>query len=202
MQQSRRAFWWKQVRVWHWVSSAISLIGMILFAITGITLNHASAIAATPVVATRDAVLPEPLRKTLQAAEASKSGLPAPVAEWLRGNLGAVPKTVEWQPGEVYVGMPGPGADAWLTVQLDTGAVHLESTSRGWVSYLNDLHKGRNTGSAWSWFLDVFAVATIVFCVTGLLLLQLHAKGRPFTWPAVSIGFVLPVLLIVIFIHR
>ncbi|BDC47860.1 membrane protein [Bryobacterales bacterium F-183] len=202
MRQSRKAFWWTQVRVWHWVSSAISLIGMILFAITGITLNHASAIEASPVVTKRDAVLPADLQKSLRAAEAQKADLPEPVANWLRSELGVVPKSVEWQSGEVYVGMPGPGSDTWLTVQLDSGAVHHESTSRGWVSYLNDLHKGRNTGTAWVWFLDVFAVASIIFCVTGLLLLQLHAKNRPFTWPAVSIGFVLPVMVIVIFIHR
>ena len=33
------------------MSAAVSLIGMLLFAITGITLNHAASIGATPVVA-------------------------------------------------------------------------------------------------------------------------------------------------------
>ena len=64
-----------------------------------------------------------------------------------------------------------------------------EVTDRGWIAYLNDLHKGRHTGAAWSWFLDVFAVAAIVFCVSGLLLLQLHSKRRPATWPVVGLGF-------------
>ena len=102
---------------------------------------------------------------------------------------------------EVYIGIPGPGSDAWLTIHASSGEVHLESSSRGWIAYFNDLHKGRNTGTAWMWFLDVFAVASVIFCVTGLLLLQLHAKGRPWTWPAVSVGFVLPFMLIVFFIH-
>lgn len=195
-----RAMWWKQVRLWHWVSSAISLVGMILFAVTGITLNHAAAISGTPVVEVRDAKLPDPLRQKLSSA---KPGLPLAVEEWLKTTLLVVPANVEWQSeDEIYVGMPGPGADAWLTIQVDTGAVHLESTSRGWIAYFNDLHKGRNTGKAWMWFLDVFAVASVVFCLTGLLLLQLHSRGRPFTWPAVSVGFVLPFLLIVFFIHR
>jgi uncharacterized protein len=34
------------------------------------------------------------------------------------------------------------------------------------------------------------------------LLLQLHAPRRPSTWPVVGLGFVLPMLLIVLFIHR
>ena len=37
-----RAFWLRQMRQWHWISAAICLIGMLLFAVTGITLNHAS----------------------------------------------------------------------------------------------------------------------------------------------------------------
>ena len=31
-------FWLKQMRQWHWISAAICLIGMLLFAVTGITL--------------------------------------------------------------------------------------------------------------------------------------------------------------------
>ena len=73
--------------------------------------------------------------------------------------------------------LPRPGGDAWLAIDLDTGEARYEQTDRGWIAYLNDLHKGRHTGTAWSWFLDLFAVACVVFCVTGLVLLQLH--GRP-----------------------
>src|SRR3546814_1996679 len=51
-------------------------------------------------------------------------------------------------------------------------------TDRGWIAYLNDLHKGRHTGAAWSWFLDLFAVACLVFSLTGLVLLQMHAGQR------------------------
>ena len=39
-----RAFWLRQMRQWHWISAAICLIGMLLFAVTGITLNHAGKI--------------------------------------------------------------------------------------------------------------------------------------------------------------
>ena len=42
--RSRKSFWLKQLHTWHWMSSAISLIGLFLFAITGFTLNHATEI--------------------------------------------------------------------------------------------------------------------------------------------------------------
>ena len=76
-----------------------------------------------------------------------------------------------------------------------------ESTSRGWISYLNDLHKGRNAGSAWKWFIDIFAVACFLFALTGLLLLQLHARRRPSTWPLVAAGLAIPAIVAIIFIH-
>ena len=44
--QQRRGFWLRTLHQWHWISSAICLIGMLLFAFTGITLNHAADIAA------------------------------------------------------------------------------------------------------------------------------------------------------------
>ena len=42
--KKRRAFFIGQLYQWHWISSGICLIGMIIFALTGITLNHASQI--------------------------------------------------------------------------------------------------------------------------------------------------------------
>ena len=82
-----------------------------------------------------------------------------------------------------------------------SGAVEFERTERGWISYFNDLHKGRNAGPAWSWFLDLFAIACLVFCITGLFLLQMHAKQRRMTWPYVGLGLIVPLLLALLFIH-
>jgi hypothetical protein len=129
--------------------------------------------------------------------------LPATVAHWLDD---ALPVSVgnrsgEWSADEVYVALPRPGGDAWVSIDRASGAVEFEHTTRGAIAYLNDLHKGRNTGAAWGWFIDVFALACLVFCITGLFLLQMHARQRRTTWPYVALGVVLPVLLAVLFIH-
>jgi hypothetical protein len=47
----------------------------------------------------------------------------------------------------------------------------------------------------------VFAFAALVFAVTGLFLLKMHATHRPATWPMVGLGLVLPLLLALLFIH-
>ena len=49
-QQQRRGYWLRTLHQWHWISAAVCLIGMLLFAVTGITLNHAAQIEAKPVV--------------------------------------------------------------------------------------------------------------------------------------------------------
>ena len=46
------------LRQWHWISSALCLIGMLGFAITGITLNHAGVIPAVPQVTSVETTVP------------------------------------------------------------------------------------------------------------------------------------------------
>ena len=207
----QRAYWLKKLHEWHWISSAICLIGMLLFAVTGFTLNHAGQIESKPKVESRDAQLPPDLLEKLQqaqkqgveAADKNAVGLPAEVDGWLAQQIKVSAKgfAVEWSEDEAYVPMPRPGGDAWLRVDLKEGSVEYEKTDRGWISYLNDLHKGRNTGGAWSLFIDVFAIGCLVFCITGLLILKMHAQRRPMTWPMVGLGFVLPVLLVLLLVH-
>ncbi|QIG79205.1 PepSY-associated TM helix domain-containing protein [Stakelama tenebrarum] len=209
--RSRKAFWLKQLHTWHWMSSAISLIGLLLFAFTGITLNHAADIEASPAIAEHGATLPAPLLEQIAAqsdaaaiadAHDGRAPLPAPVRRWLEGNLpmGASGEA-EWMPDEVYLARPRPGGDGWIAIDRATGAITAETTDRGWIAYLNDLHKGRNAGSAWAWFIDIFAVACFVFALTGLVLLQLHARNRRSTWPLVAAGLVLPALVAIFLIH-
>ncbi|WDQ17250.1 PepSY-associated TM helix domain-containing protein [Rhodopirellula sp. P2] len=189
---------------WHWTSSAVCLIGMLGFAITGITLNHASQIETEPQhESVIDDLPPELVTLLVNPAEEESAALPPELAEWLTAQTGKSigSRKADWSEDEVYLSMPGPGSDAWLAIDRETGEFEFESTKRGWISYFNDLHKGRNTGAAWKWFLDLFAIATLVFCLTGLLLLVEHARRRKMTWPLVGLGLFLPFLLAVLLIH-
>lgn len=202
--QHRRSFWLKQLHQWHWISAAVSLIGMLAFAITGITLNHAGQIEAEPKVVSRTATLPPDLMALLaKGPEEGKRPLPVQLEPFLDKAVGAdvAGREGEWSPEEVYVALARPGGDAWLSIDRETGAIEHEKTTRGVVSLLNDLHKGRNSGKAWSWFIDIFAAACVIFTVTGLILLQFHARARPLTWPLVGLGLAAPVILVILFVH-
>lgn len=202
----RRAFWLRTLHQWHWISSALCLIGLLAFAITGITLNHASQIPASPRTTAHQGQLPETLRADLAALaeEAEPVGaLPLALRALLRDefDLRVGTREAEWSPEEIYLSLPRPGGDAWLSVDLASGQIEYEGTDRGWIAYFNDLHKGRNTGPAWSWFIDIFALACLVFSITGLFLLQLHARQRGLTWPMVGLGFLVPLLIALLLIH-
>ncbi|WP_253342820.1 PepSY-associated TM helix domain-containing protein [Sphingobium sp. OAS761] len=202
--KSAKAFWLKQLHMWHWMSSAVSLVGLLLFALTGITLNHAADVEASPVTTERTATLPTDMLRQVNADNGGdgKRPLPAPVAHWLEQAVGQrAGGEAEWSGDDIYLALPRPGGDGWIAIDRQSGAVTSEATSRGWISYLNDLHKGRNAGEVWRWFIDIFAGACFIFTLTGLVLLQLHARKRPSTWPLVATGLALPALLAILFIH-
>lgn len=194
--------WLGTLRQWHWISSALCLAGMLLFALTGITLNHAGQIEGKAQVSSRIEQLPQTLHDRL-LEETPREGLPADLADWLEETLGIrlAGREAEWSDGELYIGLPRPGGDAWLSLDVHSGELEYEVTDRGWIAYFNDLHKGRHTGTAWSGFIDLFAVACVIFSITGLLLLHRHAAGRPTTWPLTALGLVIPVVLALLFIH-
>lgn len=192
------------VRQWHWVSSALCLVGMLLFAVTGITLNHAADIAARHDVSTLELTIPTELLQGWELSEEHALPLPAAVRSWLGEEHGlyiGADQWGRWQDDEFYLALPRPGGDAWLALDPATGEFIYELSTNGWIAYLNDLHKGRNTGAAWSWFIDVFALSCAVFCVTGLLLLARHRAARPTTWPLVGLGLVAPLILVLLFVH-
>ena len=130
--------------------------------------------------------------------------MPVGLGAWVAAEFETTPpeEPAEWSEAEIYLSLPRPGGDGWVAIDRKTGLAKFEKTDRGWISYLNDLHKGRHTGQAWVVFIDVLAAACLVFTVTGLLILQIHAAKRPTTWPVVGLGLLIPVFLMLLFVHR
>lgn len=204
-----RAYWLKTLHQWHWISSAVALIGILLFSFTGITLNHVAQLDAAPKIVNHTAQLPAELQAQLLAlgtqyeADGVVPEQPEALQQWLSKSLSVdvTNATSEWSDRELYMSMQRPGGDAWVSISLRNGGVKYQNTDRGWIAYLNDLHKGRYTGAAWGWFIDIIAVACVLFSITGLLILKMHANNRPSTWPLVALGLLVPFLIAILFIH-
>lgn len=194
---------YRTTHLWHWISAAICFAALTLFTVTGITLNHASAIGANPVVESGTAQLPDELRAELRKQRDAVEQNAAVFIDWAEGafDLSLSGAAAEWSAEELYLSAPGPGRDAWVSIDVASGAAKFEATDRGWVAYFNDLHKGRNTGIAWMIFIDIVAVAVLFFSITGLILLWIQARLRTSTWPLVGGGVVLVVVLMIFFAH-
>ena len=202
MNSRRRMQVYRTSHVLHWMSAAICLAALLLFSVTGITLNHAASISAKPLVTNREAQLPQPLMGLIAGTD-KPVRIPDPLADWLQSefDVDAGTASVEWSDEELYVSAPGPGRDAWVSVDRETGTAKYERTDRGWMAYFNDLHKGRNTGLVWVIFIDVVAAACLFFSITGLILLQVQARQRKSTWPLVGGGVFIVVALMIFFAH-
>ena len=203
MDSHQRRQLYRTTHLWHWISAAVCFAALALFTVTGITLNHANSIGAQPVVTSGRAKLPQP-----QLAELMKQGDAVEpdatiLIDWAEKafDLSLRGATAEWSDEELYLSAPGPGRDAWVSIDRASGAAKYETTDRGWVAYFNDLHKGRNTGVWWTIFIDVIAAAVLFFSLTGLVLLWLQAGQRTSTWPLVGGGIAIVAVFMILFVH-
>ena len=74
---------YRTMHLWHWISAAVCFAALILFTVTGITLNHASAIGSTPEVQTGAARAPAPVLAAVAPADQGWSALKTVVMEAL-----------------------------------------------------------------------------------------------------------------------
>ena len=102
------------------------------------------------------------------------------VAEALRSRHGLKGSVGEFvvDPFQCIVSFQGPGYTATAFIDRTTGEYNLTEVRQGVVAVLNELHRGRVTGPAWSWVIDVSAVIMTVASITGLALLFFYRRRR------------------------
>jgi len=193
---------------WHWISSAVALLGLLFFAVTGITLNHAGSFESSQqqYSTVSHEIPPELVAALTQAVRDYGEGegeATDPLRNWIREAFGVetAGHPGNWTADQVDFSLERPGGDAWLKLDLVRGVAEYHVTDAGWMAYFNDLHKGRHTGGAWSWFIDLIAAACVFFAVTGFVILKMHAVNRSLTWPLVGFGILVPLVIAALFIH-
>ena len=199
---AKSGFWRNQLRQWHWISSAISLMGLLLFSVTGFTLNHATQIEAAPKITKVERQVPQATLTGLASVTAN-TPLTLVQAKAIRSATGVDVRdaTVDADEDGIYLTLSAPGVDSTLEISRIDGHATYERTDRGLVAVLNDLHKGRHAGPVWSLFIDVLALACFVFALSGLGLLWLYSRNRRITWPLVALGAGLPFIIFMLFVH-
>ena len=168
----------------------ISFASLMLFAITGITLNHPDWFGADQEVMRDDSgdlntawLVDDVNRLAIAESLRAKHNLQGAVSEFVSDNF------------ECMIVFKGPGYSVDVFIDRNTGAYTLTDIKTGTVGILNDLHKGRDSGTPWSWVIDISAGLMIFVSLTGLALLFYLKKRRRSGLIVTLIGFLLLVLV-------
>lgn len=166
----------------RWLHIYLSMFGMatvLFFSVTGLTLNHPDWFFEEGTQNYSGSVNTEWLN----------TGNPPPdewdeydfdhavskleIAEYLRAEhrlTGSVSDFLAFE-DECEITFQGPGYAATARIDRTTGSYSLDVTTNDLVTIMNDLHKGRHTGAAWSWVIDLSAVLSALIAVSGFLLI-------------------------------
>jgi hypothetical protein len=155
--------------VLHTYLSMASFSILLFFAITGITLNHQDWFNGDPKVSR--------FTGTFDVAQLSAAnGQPPaqdPIVAKLRSAHGIKARLKDFRVDEDQIGVSfkGPGYAADAFIDRKTGAYDMTESRMGLVAIVNDLHKGRDSGAAWSQIIDWSAALMVLVSITGLVLI-------------------------------
>jgi len=190
--------WKRKVAHWsRWLHIYLSMVSfaiLFFFAVTGLTLNHQDWFAKQQ----KTAQYKGQLDPKWLGAEVAK----LEIVEFLRSHhkiSGAVNEfRVDDQ--QVSVSFKAPAYEASAFIDRHTGAYDVTETRMGLASLMNDLHKGRDSGKAWSWLIDASAVFMTFVSVSGIVLLLLLRKRRFSGLMAGTVGAVLCYFIYVLWV--
>lgn len=169
----------------HVYTSMVALLIVLFFGITGLTLNH-------PTWTFGDSASEETFDGVLQVeptlADGSTNWLA--IAESIRSEFDVTGEVKDFglNGEEGSIVFTNPGYSASLLFDIETGAFELSVHQEGFVAVMNDLHKGRDSGSSWSWIIDISAVFLVVISVTGLTMQFFLKKRRRSAIIVASVG--------------
>jgi uncharacterized protein len=171
-------------------TSMISLLVVLFFAISGVTLNH-------PDWTFGSSFKRESTSGTLPAGWDSDGNVDwLRVAEHLRKahNVRGLVDQYDGDPTDGSITFKGPGyqADAFFD---ETGKYELTVETQGAIAVFNDLHKGRNTRSSWRWLVDVAGIGLAVVSLTGIFLQLFLRKRRTAALVSVAVSSVIVLFL-------
>jgi uncharacterized protein len=168
----------------------LSLLLVLFFSITGVTLNH-----------------PDWTFGGQLSRETTKGSLPTGwnadgkvdwfvVAEHMRADDN-VRGSVAEKDGDVTdaaITFKGPAYQADAFIKSD-GSYELTVETQGAMAVINDLHKGRNTRSSWRWLIDVSGIGLTIVALTGIVLQFFLRKRRRSAFVSAAFGTVILIFL-------
>ncbi|MGH1470684.1 MAG: PepSY-associated TM helix domain-containing protein [Cellvibrionaceae bacterium] len=194
-------------RVIHIYLSTCLFTLLILFCITGIVLNHLDWLDGTSNDGRAEEILP---KEFLTAAESKENQRLSDMS--LEGvkkilndkyQLSAV-SSIEYDDdiGEIILDYKIPGGYASAVIDTNENIILIDYRQGSAWSIMSDLHKGRHSGVAWSWVIDISAALMVLFSITGLIILFQNKKHRMKAFVFAIAGTVTPIIIYVFFVPK
>lgn len=163
----RRDFY-RHARYVHGWLSAFAFIVLIFFAATGLLLNNPDWFKSSNAEQTTQLTLPATFIANVQQQENPSQT----ILDYVRKQQPLIGryKSSEVLDGEVMIRLESPAGSTDLWVLLDNGEVEITKKPASTVSLLNDLHRGKNVGTAWHWMIDISAIVIILLSLAGYIL--------------------------------
>ena len=179
----------------HIYLSMAGFLLVLLFAVTGLTLNHEDFGWSQPRITHTTIRLPVSL---LQQPDARAIGdelrtllhVPTPVTQF------------HADADQIDVTMTAPGRHTQVTISRRDGRAEVEAETRGALATLDDLHKGLDSGPVWRWIIDITAVLLTISSLTGIITLLTLPRRRKIGLVVGLIGAVVIVALYLVWVPR
>jgi uncharacterized protein len=162
----------------HWgllLHIYVSMAGftlVLLFAVTGLTLNHQDFGWSAPQIVMSEMTLPadlvdHPSSDAIEKHLREAAGVRSPVKDYHE------------DPDQIQITFAAPGRRTLVTIDRPSRKAMVESENRGFLGRLDDLHKGFDSGRPWFWIIDITAILLTVSSLTGMItLLSLKHRRR------------------------
>ena len=174
----------------HIYVSMVSFAIVFFFSVTGITLNHPDTFAG----ALKNSQEKGKLNLQWVSSKDTNQINKLNIVEYLRKthNIKAAVSEFRIDDSQCSVSFKGPGYAADVFINRENGSYDIMFIRAGVVGVLNDLHKGRDTGSRWSWVIDISAGLMVIVSLSGMILM-LYIKRKRLS------GLILAVLGLILF---
>jgi hypothetical protein len=197
-----RQYHWKIVwkrriaSVARWLHIYLSMISfgvLFFFAVTGLTLNHAEWFAAQQRTVQRTGTMDAKWTRGAEKLE---------IVEYLRAAAGVKGAVNDFRvdDSQCSVAFKGPGYAADVSIERDTGKYELTETRMGFAAIINDLHKGRDSGQAWKWLIDLSAVLMTLVSISGMALIFFLARRRVSGLVCLAVGAAICYAIYLVFV--
>lgn len=192
--KSKRQIVWErniaQLSRWlHIYVSMISFAIVFFFAVTGLTLNHPDFFAGELKSSNEKGKLDSNWVNNTDTTKIAK----LEIVEHLRKWHGIKAALAEFRIDDTQCSLSfkGPGYAADAFIDRTNGEYEVALMQAGFVGVMNDLHKGRDSGSGWSVLIDVSAILMTLVSLTGIILILYIKRKRVSGLLIAAIGLLL-----------